>query len=175
MLQEAGMDFDLRNPRTLSMTAIMTALVMGLTLAHISPTPVGGYIHLGDIAVYFAAFAFGPWVGMIAGGLGAALADVIGGGAAWAPLSLVAHGLQGLVAGWIVQRAATPRRMALAWLAGSLILIVGYFVGEALFYVGPATAALEVPWNGVQEVVGALGIAVYLAVRRAYPRLSHAE
>lgn len=166
---------DLTNPRTLSMTAIMTALVMGLTLAHIAPTPVGGYIHLGDIAVYFAAFAFGPWVGLISGGLGAALADVLGGGAAFAPLSLVVHGLQGLAAGWIVRENRTLGRMALALLVGSIILIAGYFIGEALFYVGSAAALLEVPWNVVQEAVGTLGAAVYIAVARAYPRLSQSN
>jgi uncharacterized membrane protein len=165
------MKFDLNNPRTLSMTAIMTALVMGLTLAHVSPTPVGGYIHLGDIAVYFASFAFGPWVGLVSGGLGAALADVIGGGAAFAPLSLVVHGLQGFVAGWIAGQNPTTRRMILALLVGSLILVVGYFAGEALFYVGAGEALLEIPWNIVQEVVGALGAVVYLAVARSYPRL----
>jgi uncharacterized membrane protein len=169
------MKFDLNNPRTLSMTAIMTALVMGLTLAHIAPTPVGGYIHLGDIAVYFAAFAFGPWVGLIAGGLGTALADVISGGAAFAPLSLVVHGLQGFAAGWIVRGNRTLARMSLALLIGSIILVGGYFVGEALFYFGPADALLEIPWNIVQEAVGSLGAAVYIAVSRAYPRLSQSD
>ena len=59
------MKFDLNNPRTLATTAIMTALVLGLTLIHITTTPTGGYIHFGDIALYFAAFAFGPWVGLV--------------------------------------------------------------------------------------------------------------
>src|SRR5262249_47439675 len=95
------MKFDLTNPRTLSMTAIMTALVLALTRAAIVPNGVG-YNHLGDVAIYFASFAFGPWVGMIAGGVGAALADITTGAyAGYAPLSLVVHGLEGFIAGWI--------------------------------------------------------------------------
>ncbi len=68
---------DLNNPGRLATLAIMTALVLALTRP-IVPTPVG-YTHLGDSAIYFATYAFGPWVGMIAGGLGTALADLLTG------------------------------------------------------------------------------------------------
>ena len=170
------MKFDLNNPRTLATTAVMTALVLGLTLIHIAQTPVG-YIHLGDIAVYFTAFAFGPWVGLVAGGLGAALADVISGWASFAPISLIVHGAQGFVAGWLTRDRPTPARLIAGVVAGSVILIVGYFAGESLIptFGGPAYAITEVPWNAVQELVGSLGIALYVAVARAYPRLRHAE
>src|SRR5205814_1914609 len=94
------MKFDLTNPRTLSMTAIMTALVLALTRAAIVPNGVG-YNHLGDVAVFFSAFAFGPWIGMISGGIGAALADLTAGYGNYAPLSLVVHGLEGFVIGYI--------------------------------------------------------------------------
>ncbi len=169
------MRFDLNNPRNLATTAIMTALVLGLTLIQVAQTPVGGYIHLGDIAIYFASFAFGPWVGLIAGGLGTGLADVVSGYSVFAPLSLIVHGLQGLVAGWIVRERQTPRHFTLALLSGSAILIVGYFIGESLFFGGPGYAIFEVPWNLVQEAVGWFGVSIYVAVARAYPRLRHAD
>jgi uncharacterized membrane protein len=167
------MKFDLNNPRTLAVTAVMTALVTGLTLVHIGVTPAGGYVHLGDIVIYLAAFAFGPWIGMIAGGLGTGLADVIGGFASFAPLSFVVHGLQGFVAGWIAYRKPTTGRLVLGVIVGGLILVGGYFAGEALIviYGGPVFAASEVPFNVVQAGFGALGAVVYAAVARAYPRL----
>ncbi len=169
------MKFDLTNPRTLATTAVMTALVLGLTLIHIAPTPIGGYIHLGDIAINFAALAFGPLAGLIAGGLGAALADVISGYAVFAPLTFVAHGLQGLLVGWITARRVTPATAALAVLAGSAAVVGGYFIGASLFFGGPAYALTEVPWNLVQVAVGALGAGVYAAAARAYPRLRRSE
>lgn len=167
------MKFDLNNPRTLATTGIMTALVLGLTLIHIGVTPTGGYVHLGDIAVYFTAFAFGPWAGLVAGGLGAGLADVVSGYATFAPLSLIVHGAQGFVAGWIAYRNPTPVRLALAILAGALVVIGGYFAGESLVPVlgGLAAALGEIPGNIIQEIFGVLGVVVYLAVARAYPRL----
>ena len=166
-------DFDLNNPRTLAVTGIMTALVLGLTLIHISVTPTGGYVHLGDIAIYFASFAFGPWVGLIAGGLGTGLADVVSGYAIFAPLSLVVHGLQGLVAGRIAYGTLRPGRLARGAIAGGLVVVLGSFLGEALVPVfgGPAYAIGEVPFNLTPEVFGALGAVVSVAVARAYPRL----
>lgn len=167
------MKFDLNNPRTLATTGIMTALVLGMTLVRIAVTPVNGYVHLGDIGIYFTAIAFGPWAGLVAGGLGTALADVVSGYAIFAPLSLVVHGLQGFVAGWIVRDSPTPARLALAVLAGGSIVVGGYFAGESLIPVfgGPAVAVGEVPFNAMQEIFGVLGAVVYVAVARAYPRL----
>jgi energy-coupling factor transport system substrate-specific component len=167
---------DLNNPRTLASTGIMTALVLGLTLVHLTVTPTGGYVHLGDIAVYFASFAFGPWIGMVAGGLGAGLADVVSGYASFAPLSLVVHGAQGFVAGWIASRDPRPVQLfllILAVVAGALVVIGGYYGGESLVPVlgGQAAALSEVPSNLLQEAFGALGIVVYIAVARAYPRI----
>jgi energy-coupling factor transport system substrate-specific component len=174
--------FDLNNPRTLATTAVMTALVLSLTFVHIAQTPIGGYIHLGDIAIYFASFAFGPWIGMVAGGLGTGLADVLSGYAVYSPLSLIAHGLQGFVAGWIFRSARTQSlkeglRLIFGVIAGSIILVAGYFLGESLIPIfgGMAYAATEIPWNFVQEAVGATGGAVYLAVARAYPRLNQSN
>lgn len=164
--------FDLNNPRTLASTGIMTALVLGLTLIHIATTGEG-YVHLGDIAVYFASFAFGPWVGMVAGGVGAALADVLSGYGQYAPLTLVVHGLQGLVAGLIASRDPRVRKLVLGVLAGAAVILVGYYLGEYFIEPlgGPVQAYRDLPGNAVQELFGALGLVVYLGVVRAYPRI----
>ncbi len=173
------MRFDLKNPRVLAMTAVMTALVLALTRIQVASTPVGGYIHLGDIAIFFTALAFGPWAGLIAGGLGAALADITAGYAIFAPLTLVVHAAQGFVVGWVfhgalLQGVPAVARAAIGVVAGALILVGGYFAGESIIPIfgGPGKAVAEVPWNFVQEAVGAAGAALYFAVARAYPRLS---
>jgi energy-coupling factor transport system substrate-specific component len=167
--------FDLSNPRTLASTGIMTALVAAMTLYGKLPiqTPTGGYIHLGDVAVFFASFAFGPWVGMIAGGVGCGIADVLGGYASFAPLTLVVHGLQGFLAGQIAGQEQQPLRLFLGYLAGAAVVVGGYYLGEYMIpaFGGPPAALAEIPGNLAQEGFGALGIAIYLAVARAYPRI----
>nr|MBN1229639.1 ECF transporter S component [Anaerolineae bacterium] len=168
------MKFDLNNPRILALTGVMTALVFALTRP-IVPTPIG-YTHLGDVAIYFTALAFGPWAGMIAGGVGTALADLLSGGYAhFAPLSLLVHGLQGLVVGLIYrQMKGSGVGLFISLLVGGVIVVGGYFLGEMLVPIwgGPSGAVGEVWFNVVQVLVGSVGGLVYLGVLRAYPRLS---
>lgn len=89
------------DPRLPALAALMAALVFAMTLVRLFPTPPGGYIHLGDGGVNFAAIAFGPWLGGVAGGLGTALADIAGGFGVWAVASFIIHGLQGVAVGWL--------------------------------------------------------------------------
>ncbi len=156
-------------PAMIGLLAVLIALTAVFTLLIRVPTPARGYVNLSDVAITFAGLAFGPWVGAIAGGVGTALADLLGGFAPYAPISLVAHGLQGLLVGLIGHRQRSVPRMILAWLAGAVAMLAGYLLGGAL-YVGLPTALLEVPLNAFQTIVGALvGIPLVFAVRRAYP------
>jgi len=156
---------------TLAVIAVMVAVVAVLTFAVQIPIPAtGGYIHFGDVGVYFAAFAFGPIVGAIAGGVGCAIADIMSGYAIWAPITLVAHGLQGFLAGYFGYKKGLVG-MIVGWAIGSIALILVYFVGEWFIYgLGFAGALAEVGPNFIQMAVGGLiGIPLVLAIRKAYP------
>jgi uncharacterized membrane protein len=157
-------------PANIALTAVLIALTTVFTLLVRVPTPARGYVNLSDVAITFTSIAFGPWIGLAAGGIGAALADLLGGYAAFAPLTFIAHGLEGLVIGMIAFRQRSLPNMIAAWLVGSVIMVGCYFVGEGLFYTGWPPAIAEAPLNAFQAVVGGLvGIPLYLAVRAAYP------
>lgn len=157
------------DPRTLAATAIMTAMVFVLTRVVQVPTPVVGYIHLGDVGIFFSAFAFGPWIGAVAGGLGTALADLTSPYAQWAIFSLLIHGAQGWVAGCLSARWSSIPGLVLAAAIGGAIVVVGYLLAGTIL-VGFGAALTEVPLNLVQVTVGAIvSIPLYLAVRKAYP------
>ena len=166
------------DPRSVSITAVMTAVIFVLTRMVQIPTPVGGYVHLGDAAIFFASFAFGPWVGAVAGGLGTALADITSGYAQWAFFSFLVHGLQGWVVGVIAKGAYRSGQM-LGWTRmlvgiglGSVIVVLGYFIAGS-FLMGMGGAVSEIPANIIQALSGGLvGAPLYLAVRRAYPPLT---
>jgi len=156
---------------TLAVMAVMIAVTAVLTLAVQIPIPAtGGYIHLGDVGVFFSAFAFGPWIGGIVGGVGCAIADIFSGYASWAPLTLVAHGLQGLLAGYLGHKKGVAG-MIVGWSIGAMALIAVYFLGEWFVYgLGYAGALAEVGPNFIQMFVGgAVGIPLVSAIRRAYP------
>jgi uncharacterized membrane protein len=179
------------DPRQVATAAVMTAVVFAVTLAVRINTPIVGYIHLGDAPLFFAAFAFGPWIGAIAGGLGTALADIAGGFPQWALISFLVHGLQGLLVGAVFfltkrqagslaaaedssranQAAQLAIGIVLGVIAGGVVVVAGYYLG-GIALVGKGEAVLEVPFNTVQVLAGSiLGIILYLAVRRAYPPL----
>ena len=151
--------------------AIMTAVTMVFTyIVRIPVAPTRGYINLGDVAVFFTAFTFGPFTALISGGLGPAIADIVAGYSQWAPITFAAHGLQGLAAALVV-KALSGRKLAEAagGLAGMIVMVVLYLLGGA-FMTGFAAAAVEVPMNILQNAVGILGgFVLSRAVKRAYP------
>jgi uncharacterized membrane protein len=150
----------------------MTAIVFVLTRVVQLPTPVVGYIHLGDVGVFFSAFAFGPLVGAVAGGLGTALADLTSPYAQWAIFSLLIHGSQGFAAGWLAARWPGATGLVAGGVAGILIVVGGYFLAGTIL-VGVAAALTEVPLNLVQASVGAVvSVPLYAAVRKAYPPIT---
>lgn len=178
------------NPRSVALIAVMTAVILIVTAMVQIPTQVVGYIHLGDAPIFFAALAFGPWIGGIAAALGTALADIYTGYGHFAWLSFLVHGCQAILAGLILHRGTfggnssvssdqEPNlvsgvlltRIVLAVVAGCAVVVVGYYLGEIIM-VGAGQAVLEIPLNIVQSLVGGvLGILLYLAVLRAYPPL----
>lgn len=157
-------------PAMIALIALLIALTTVFTLLVRIPTPARGYINLSDVAVTFSSLLFGPWVGAIAGGVGTALADLLGGFPFFAPLSLVAHGLEGFLIGYLGWRRRSVAALLLAWLVGTAAMVACYFVGEGLFYTGWPPALAELPLNVLQGVAGAVvGIPLAMAVRRAYP------
>lgn len=156
--------------------AVLTAITAVFTyLIRIPIAPTRGYLNLGDVAIYFTAFTFGPVSALVAGGLGTALADVLGGYAQWAPISLFVHGLQGLVAGLLALLPMRRRWGAfepawLAALAGGMLVMCGGYLAAGTVMVGFGAALAELPGNVLQNIAGAVGaVPLTLAVRKAYP------
>ena len=161
--------------RQTARNALLVALTAAATLVIRIPTPATqGYINVGDAVVFVSALLFGARAGALAGGIGAALADLIGGYTFWVPFTLAIKGLEGFIAGFLFQKfgrtLAGPLRVALALLCLVLAggwMVLGYFLVEAKLYGwGPASASAM--GNVVQAGVSvALGLTVAGALRRA--------
>ncbi|MBM9518582.1 ECF transporter S component [Desulforhopalus vacuolatus] len=134
----------------------MVIVVLLTTLFVRIPIPSRGYFNFGDVAVVFAGLVLGARGGCIAGGLGSALADVIGGFAMFAPLTLVAKGVEGLLCG--MARGRSGAAAALLPLAGVLAMAALYFVGETLMpQIGLAGALAEIVPNLIQAAGAYIG------------------
>jgi uncharacterized membrane protein len=159
-----------------ALLAILTAVTAVFTsVVKIPIAPTKGYLNLGDVAIYFTAFTFGPVSALIAGGVGTALADVLSPYAQWAPISLLVHGLQGLVAALIasIPRQSQRRVFNPFWLVaavgGAAVMCGGYLAGGTLL-VGFGPALVELPGNLLQNLAGVAGaIPLTIAVHQAYP------
>ncbi len=81
-----------------AVVSVFAALTTALTFTLRVPSPTGGYTHVGDSIIYIAAALFGPLTGLGVGLVGPAAADLLVGYPRWY-VTLVAHGLQGYIAG----------------------------------------------------------------------------
>lgn len=150
----------LRPVRALALMALFSALVTVATLVIRIPIPITkGYFNLGDTVIFIAAALLGPIYGLVAGGVGSALADVIGGYAHFAPWTLVIKGIEGLIAGALLRLVRVdPEKIvqAMVILAGMFLIagmwmVVGYFCAEYVIYALDITPALaELPFNILQ-------------------------
>jgi uncharacterized membrane protein len=152
-----------------SLIAVMSALVTVGTLIVRIPNPMGGYFNVGDVMIFVAALTFNPLIGSVAGGLGSAIADIIG-FPIFAVPTLVIKGLEGLIASSITNKKNVYRDVFAVVVAG-IEMVTGYFLIE--FYLwGLGGALAEVPANIAQITIGGLvGIPVALVLRRRLPEL----
>ncbi len=138
-------------------TVVGLTVLVGVTTYLIRmPLPGGGYFNFGDVAVVFAGLVLGKWGGAIAGGVGSAAADIIGGWFTFAPLTFVAKGLEGFITGFA---SGKPKAFTLLFPAlGALAMVATYFVGEIIMpTMGLAAAITEIIPNLIQAVGAVVG------------------
>lgn len=152
-----------------SLSAVVGAAVAVATMA--ISIPVGlGYLNFGEVVIYTAAFLFGGVVGGLGGGIGAAAADVVLGFAFYAPITLVAKGLEGYVVGRLA--GASVRRKAIAVAAGAPFMIAAYVLARAYLEGVPAALFQELPIDVLQAVVGfAIAVPLSQALQSRLPEL----
>ena len=104
---------------------------------------------MSDVAITFAGLIFGPWVGMVAGGVGTALADLIGRLHLSRHLAWSRTAMEGFLIGLVGGVRRSVGGMAIAWLAGSVAMVSVYLVGEDSSCSTPAwaPALAELPMN----------------------------
>ncbi len=158
----------------IALIAILTAVVTVFTMIVKIPT-AKGYLHLGDVAICFVSYTLGPITGLICGGLGTALADIISGYASWAPISFVVHGVEGLAIGLIVYNGSMAFwKKIVAGVVTIVIVAGGYFLLSGLFLTGFEAALAEIPGNIGQSGLGVvLGLTLSEAVKKAYPPIKN--
>ena len=155
--------------RKMVLAALMAALTYVATMVVQIPSPMQGYVNLGDCFVLLSGWLLGPWYGFVAGGIGSMLADIFLGYAHYAPGTLVIKALDAIVAALIVKALGRkPYAYAVGGLVGEIIMVVGYFGYAALLLGKGIGAAASIPGNLVQGAMGlVIGLVLFVLLKRS--------
>ena len=145
-----------RLTRRLAIAAVFMAMNIVLSSFGI-PVP-GGHLYLCDIPICLAAILLDPFSAFVVGGVGSFIGDML---FYPAPMfvSLVTHGIQGIVISLISHRLLKSRPKLASGVAvsvGVVILVVGYTLGRAYVYSTPEYALIKLPFEFLQGIVGAV-------------------
>ncbi len=156
-----------KNTMRIAVSAMFIALVVVFTFINVPfPGAAGGLVHLGTFVMLVISMRFGKHYGAIGGGIGMAIFDVLGGWMAWAPGTFIVRLAMGFVIGLVAQSSLGQGKNVIknifAWCAGLIIMVVGYYLYEAIFLTTFSAAFASIPGNVIQFIIGLVAIpAVY--------------
>jgi len=154
------------NLKVLIRYSVLIALTTVMTMVIQIPTVgTNGYLNLGDMVVFIAALTMDKKAGLIVGGVGSAMADLLLGYTHYAPITLIVKGLEGYIAGRILETNMGSRRPIIATTIGGIFMAFGYFIPETIMYGKGAIATI--PGNLAQGMLGAItSVVLYQALKR---------
>lgn len=150
--------------RKIVTAALLAALACIATMVIRIPSPLKGYINLGDCIVLVAGWMLSPAYGFVAAGLGSALADVFAGYFIYAPATFIIKGCMALIAFYgfkvLHKKIGNIASQIISAVVAEVVMILGYLVFESFLY-GFVPSLLNVPANGVQGIAGiVIGVAL---------------
>ncbi|MGE7608945.1 ECF transporter S component [Peribacillus frigoritolerans] len=163
-----------QNTMDLIINAMLIALVFLSTFFLNIKLPIaanGGLVHLGTAMLFIASILFGPKKAALAGAIGMGLFDIVGGWALWAPITIVARGLQGYIVGkiaWSKGRNGTSIAFnVIATIVSIPFMIAIYYIGEGILYGNWIAPLASIPGDLVQNILGIIvAVPVCVALKK---------
>lgn len=153
--------------RLMTVSGIMASVIFLLT-AYLHIPSHTGYTHIGDAFVYLSACMLPTPYAVVAGAIGATLADCLTGFAIWAPASAVIKGLTCLFFSKNSKKIICARNL-LSLIPAWIMCIGGYFVYDMLITGTVSVAVLGIPGYVMQCIASSI---VFIAVGLSFDRLS---
>ena len=152
-------------------TALMAAMVCVATMIIKIPSPMKGYLNIGDCIVLLCGWLLSPGYGFVAAGLGSALADMFSGYITYAPATFLIKGSMALIAfacfKLMNKRLGRLSSQIIGAVLAEIVMVFGYFVFEGFMY-GFVPSAVNIPANAVQ---GAAGLILGIILVKVFERL----
>ena len=146
---------------SIAITAMLISLVFIATLFLNIKLPIkanGGLVHLGTAMLFIVSILFGAKKGAVAGAVGMGLFDVVGGWIIWAPITIVARGLQGFIVGkiaWANGRKGDNLALNIVAMIISMpVMLAVYYIGEVILYNNWIAPLASIPGDIIQNMLG---------------------
>jgi len=158
--------------RRLVLSSLFAALTCVATLVIQIPSPMSGYVNLGDGLVLASGWMLGPVYGTVAAAVGSCLADIISGYAVYAPATFIIKGLVAFLASVVCSALKRVKMNGIisavcGGITGEIVMVGGYFLYAALIFGEGLAAAASIPGNLTQAVFGIItGIVLTQALDR---------
>ena len=139
------------------LSALLASLVCVATMLIKIPSPLKGYLNLGDCVVLLSGWVLSPVYGFLTAGIGSALADIFSGYIIYAPATFVIKGLMALTAYFVCR--LTSKNMGgmisriVSGTLAEILMVSGYFLFEGFLY-GFIPSLVNIPANAMQGVAG---------------------
>ena len=154
--------------KKLVLASLFAALSCVATMVIQIPSPMNGYVNLGDCVVLLSGWLLGPVYGFAAAAVGSALADLFSGYAHYAVGTFVIKGVMAVVASLLAAAVKettghiTPARIV-SGVAAEVVMVLGYFAFASLWLGKGLAAASSIPGNIVQGVFGIIAATLLAA------------
>jgi len=148
------------------LAALLASLTCVATMIIKVPSPLKGYVNLGDCVVLLSGWLLSPIYGFLAAGIGSALADVFSGYIIYAPITFIIKGLMALIAYLLSRKSQKLPFLIISGFTAEAVMVIGYFIFEGFIY-GFIPSAANIPFNAVQ---GAAGLILGIALVRVFKK-----
>ncbi len=137
--------------------SMLAALCCVATMIIKIPSPLKGYLNLGDSVVLLSGWLLSPTYGFLAAGIGSALADVFSGYVIYAPVTFAIKGIMAIIANFcfkcMYNKLGNTASRIIGGILAEIEMILGYFIFEGFLY-GFAPSVVNISANGIQGIAG---------------------
>lgn len=139
------------------LSGLLASLCCVATMIIKIPSPLKGYMNLGDAVVLLCGWILPVPYSFLAAGIGSGLADVFSGYVIYAPATFIIKGLMALSANllfkFLKNKLSNIFSRIITAVVAELIMIFGYYIFEGFMY-GFIPSLVNMPANIVQAVAG---------------------
>ena len=143
----------MKSNRKIILSAMIASLTFIFTIVVKIPSPVGGYLNLGDAVVLLGGALLSPVYAFLAVAIGSAVADLSSGFLIYAPATFVIKGLMALCVSLIVKHSKTEFLKILSGVLAEFLMVGGYYIFEGFLY-GFGVSMINIFPNVLQGLVG---------------------